>query len=127
MVRAACARRAKQLAISDPVFRQWIRVCGVLRLKPISAWGLFGLLEHRHLGLPSDSRSLTLEFDRFIGGRPTFLKCVEETNAGLLCMSALLPTTMPSMELTINAAKEAELRDKGKILVGGAPASDAFA
>jgi len=42
-------------------------------------------------------------------------------------MSALLPTTMPSMELTINAAKEAELRDKGKILVGGAPASDAFA
>ena len=56
----------------------------------------------------------------YMGGRSTFLKCAEETNAGLLCISALLNTTMPSMELTINAAKEAELRNKVKILVGGA-------
>ena len=56
-----------------------------------------------------------------------FLKCVEETDAGLICMSALLTTTMPSMELTIKAAAEAELRNKVKILVGGAPVSEAFA
>ena len=56
-----------------------------------------------------------------------FLKCVEENNAGILCMSALLTTTMPMMETTIKAATEAELRNKVKILVGGAPVSDAFA
>ena len=56
-----------------------------------------------------------------------FLKCVEENNAGILCMSALLTTTMPMMETTIKAASEAELRNKVKILVGGAPVSDAFA
>lgn len=56
-----------------------------------------------------------------------FLKCVEENEAGILCMSALLTTTMPMMETTIKAASEAELRDKVKILVGGAPVSDAFA
>ncbi len=56
-----------------------------------------------------------------------FLKCVEENDAGILCMSALLTTTMPMMETTIKAASEAELRNKVKILVGGAPVSDAFA
>ena len=56
-----------------------------------------------------------------------FLKCVEENEAGILCMSALLTTTMPMMETTIKAASEAELRNKVKILVGGAPVSDAFA
>ncbi len=56
-----------------------------------------------------------------------FLKCVEEKDAGILCMSALLTTTMPMMETTIKAATEAELRNKVKILVGGAPVSDAFA
>jgi 5-methyltetrahydrofolate--homocysteine methyltransferase len=51
--------------------------------------------------------------DLGVGVSPeTFLKCVEETGAGHLCMSALLITTMPSLELTINAAKEAELRNK---------------
>ena len=56
-----------------------------------------------------------------------FLKCVEENDARILCMSALLTTTMPMMETTIKAASEAELRNKVKILVGGAPVSDAFA
>ena len=56
-----------------------------------------------------------------------FLKCVEENEAGILCMSALLTTTMPMMETTIKAASEAESRNKVKILVGGAPVSDAFA
>ncbi len=56
-----------------------------------------------------------------------FLKSVEENDAGILCMSALLTTTMPMVETTIKAAAEAELRNKVKILVGGAPVSDAFA
>jgi 5-methyltetrahydrofolate--homocysteine methyltransferase len=56
-----------------------------------------------------------------------FLKGVQDNNAELLCMSALLTTTMPMKEMTIKMAIEAEVRDKLKILVGGAPVSDRFA
>jgi len=42
-------------------------------------------------------------------------------------MSALLTTTMPSMQSTIEALKTAGLRDKVKVLVGGAPINDAYA
>ena len=42
-------------------------------------------------------------------------------------MSALLTTTMPNMRVTINALKEAGLRDKVKIMVGGAPLTPRYA
>ena len=42
-------------------------------------------------------------------------------------MSALLTTTMPNMALTIQALKDAGLRDKVKVLVGGAPITQEFA
>ncbi len=45
----------------------------------------------------------------------------------VLCMSALLTTTMPSMKTTIDALVEAGLRDKAKILIGGAPVTQAYA
>jgi 5-methyltetrahydrofolate--homocysteine methyltransferase len=42
-------------------------------------------------------------------------------------MSALLTTTMPSMKTTIDALKQAGLRDRVKILIGGAPVTENFA
>ena len=42
-------------------------------------------------------------------------------------LSALLTTTMPAMKDTIAAIAQAGLRDKVKIMVGGAPVTDDFA
>jgi len=39
----------------------------------------------------------------------------------------LLTTTMPSMSATIKALEEAGMRDKVKIMIGGAPVTDGFA
>ncbi len=56
-----------------------------------------------------------------------FVDAVKEHDPDLLGMSALLTTTMPKMGETINALKEAGLRDKVKIMVGGAPVTAEFA
>jgi 5-methyltetrahydrofolate--homocysteine methyltransferase len=50
-----------------------------------------------------------------------------QNGAGLIGMSALLTTTMSSMGATIEALKAAGLRDKVKIMVGGAPVTEDFA
>ncbi len=42
-------------------------------------------------------------------------------------MSALLTTTVPKMKATIEALKAAGLRDQVKVMVGGAPVTQAFA
>jgi 5-methyltetrahydrofolate--homocysteine methyltransferase len=42
-------------------------------------------------------------------------------------MSALLTTTMPSIKLSIDAIREAGVRDKVKIMIGGAPVTQSFA
>jgi 5-methyltetrahydrofolate--homocysteine methyltransferase len=47
--------------------------------------------------------------------------------ADVLAMSALLTTTMPSMKTTVDALVEAGLRDKVKVLIGGAPVTQAYA
>jgi len=57
-------------------------------------------------------------------------KFVEAVRAGrpdFVAMSALLTTTMPNMKTTIEALKAAGLRDKVKVLVGGAPVTDSYA
>jgi 5-methyltetrahydrofolate--homocysteine methyltransferase len=56
-----------------------------------------------------------------------FIATVLEKNAQIVGLSALLTTTMPSMKLTIDAFQAAGLRDKVKILVGGAPVTQRFA
>ena len=56
-----------------------------------------------------------------------FLNAIHEHNPDILGMSALLTTTMPYMRVVIDALKEAGLRDKIVVLVGGAPLNDAFA
>lgn len=56
-----------------------------------------------------------------------FVEAVKQAGAHILAMSALLTTTMTSMPATIEAIQQAGLRDKVKILVGGAPVTEAYA
>ncbi|MFT5087173.1 MAG: 5-methyltetrahydrofolate--homocysteine methyltransferase [Candidatus Latescibacterota bacterium] len=56
-----------------------------------------------------------------------FIEAIEEHNAKLLGMSALLTTTMPNMGKTIEAFIDEDLRDGVKIMVGGAPVTPEFA
>ncbi len=56
-----------------------------------------------------------------------FVTQIKEKNAQIVCLSALLTTTMPMMKQTIDAIVEAGLRDQVKIMVGGAPVTQAFA
>jgi 5-methyltetrahydrofolate--homocysteine methyltransferase len=56
-----------------------------------------------------------------------FVAAVREQNANLVAMSALLTTTMVSMKEVIEALKTAGVRDKVKVLVGGAPVTDNWA
>ena len=52
---------------------------------------------------------------------------VKESGAQLVCLSALLTTTMMGMKDVIDALKAAGLRDQVKVMVGGAPVTQAFA
>lgn len=56
-----------------------------------------------------------------------FVEQIKMKDASIVCLSALLTTTMPAMKETIDAITEAGLRDKVKIMVGGAPVTQAFA
>ena len=56
-----------------------------------------------------------------------FVDAIKKYDAQLVGMSSLLTTTMPKMKETINAISEAGLRDKIKILVGGAPVTEDYA
>lgn len=56
-----------------------------------------------------------------------FIDAVEEYEAPILGMSALLTTTMPNMGKTIEAFIDADLREDVKIMVGGAPVTQEFA
>ena len=56
-----------------------------------------------------------------------FVDAVRNNDPDILCMSALLTTTMTYMKDVISALEDAGLRDKVKIMVGGAPVSQHFA
>jgi 5-methyltetrahydrofolate--homocysteine methyltransferase len=56
-----------------------------------------------------------------------FIETVKEKGATIVCLSALLTVTMPSMKTTIEALKNAGVRDRVKIMVGGAPVTAQFA
>jgi corrinoid protein of di/trimethylamine methyltransferase len=55
-----------------------------------------------------------------------FVDAIKTHNAQIVAMSALLTTTMTSMEIVITAIREAGLRDKVKIMIGGAPVSSKY-
>lgn len=56
-----------------------------------------------------------------------FVNAVKEKGANVVAMSALLTTTMPSMRTTIEALKEAGVRERVKVLIGGAPITQKYA
>jgi 5-methyltetrahydrofolate--homocysteine methyltransferase len=56
-----------------------------------------------------------------------FVAAVKEHGAKIVGMSALLTTTIPRMKETIDALAEAGLRDQVKVMIGGAPVTQAFA
>ena len=53
-----------------------------------------------------------------------FVQLAKENNAQVICVSALLTTTMTNMKLVVDAVKEAGLT--AKVMVGGAPVTQAF-
>lgn len=56
-----------------------------------------------------------------------FVEAVKEHNADIVCMSALLTTTMTYMKEVVDALEAAGLKNKVKIMIGGAPVSQSFA
>lgn len=56
-----------------------------------------------------------------------FVSAALENKADIICMSALLTTTMNYMNEVVAAIEASELKGKVKIMVGGAPVNDAFA
>jgi 5-methyltetrahydrofolate--homocysteine methyltransferase len=56
-----------------------------------------------------------------------FVEAVKTHQPRIVGLSALLTTTMPSMRTTIEALTAAGVRDQVKVIVGGAPVTEAFA
>lgn len=56
-----------------------------------------------------------------------FIESVKQKQANIIAMSALLTTTMPAMRTTIEALKQAGVRDQVKVLIGGAPITQKYA
>jgi len=60
-------------------------------------------------------------------GSEKIVEAVKDSDAKVLCLSALLTTTMMAQKDTIEALKAAGLRDKVKVMIGGAPVTQSFA
>lgn len=56
-----------------------------------------------------------------------FVAAVKEHQAQIVCLSALLTTTMEYMRTIVKALEDNGLRNQVKVMVGGAPISEAFA
>ena len=56
----------------------------------------------------------------------TFVQTAIDENCQLICCSALLTTTIGAMEDVVKAAQKAGVRDKVKIMIGGAPVTDEY-
>lgn len=55
-----------------------------------------------------------------------FVQAAIDRDCGVIACSALLTTSMPAMGEVVKAAREAGIRDRVKIMVGGAPVTDRF-
>ena len=56
-----------------------------------------------------------------------FVAAVQEHDAQIVGISALMPTTMPAMKRTIDALAKAGVRERVKVMIGGAPVNQAYA
>lgn len=57
----------------------------------------------------------------------TFVESVREQGVQIVCMSALLTTTMASLQTTVEALKAAGLTDNVRVMIGGAPITQEYA
>jgi 5-methyltetrahydrofolate--homocysteine methyltransferase len=57
----------------------------------------------------------------------TFIEEIKDKDSDMLCLSALLTTTMPMMKTTIDALSKNGLREQVKVMIGGAPVTQDFA
>jgi corrinoid protein of di/trimethylamine methyltransferase len=56
-----------------------------------------------------------------------FVEAVMRTNADIVALSALLTVTMPAMQATIEALSKAGIRDRVRVMLGGAPLTQKYA
>jgi len=56
-----------------------------------------------------------------------FVEAVNSKGANIVCLSALLTVTMPAMKTTLEALRAAGVRDRVKVMIGGAPVTDQYA
>jgi corrinoid protein of di/trimethylamine methyltransferase len=56
-----------------------------------------------------------------------FVQAIQEHKANIVALSALLTVTTPMMKKTIEALQQAEMRDRVKVMVGGAPVTREYA
>jgi 5-methyltetrahydrofolate--homocysteine methyltransferase len=56
----------------------------------------------------------------------TFIEAVKDKRAQVIALSALLTTTMPAMADTIKALEQAGIRNKVKVMIGGAPVTEQY-
>ncbi|CAA7600601.1 Methyltransferase cognate corrinoid protein [Acididesulfobacillus acetoxydans] len=79
------------------------------------------------VGMMLESAGFTVVNLGVDAGPDKFLQAIKEHKPGIIGLSALLTTTMLSMKDTIEVLKEEGLRDKVKVIIGGAPISQDFA
>lgn len=56
----------------------------------------------------------------------TFVRTAIDSDCQIICCSALLTTTMPAMREVVEAAESAGIRERVKIMIGGAPVTQAY-
>lgn len=56
----------------------------------------------------------------------TFVRTAIDSDCQIICCSALLTTTMPAMREVVEAAENAGIRERVKIMIGGAPVTQAY-
>jgi 5-methyltetrahydrofolate--homocysteine methyltransferase len=56
-----------------------------------------------------------------------FIEAINTGSADIIALSSLLTTTMPNIKTTVEAIQQAGLRDKVKIIIGGAPVTQDYA
>jgi 5-methyltetrahydrofolate--homocysteine methyltransferase len=56
-----------------------------------------------------------------------FVEAVKTGGVDVVALSALLTTTMTNMKVTVEALKQAGVREKVKVIIGGAPVTDSYA
>ena len=96
--------------------------------------GIIGVVEGDTHDIGKNLVKIMLEtagFEMYDLGRDvplqSFVDKAIEVNASFVCMSTLMTTTMSGMSVVVNLLREAGIRDKVKVVVGGGPISKKFA